>query len=189
MNKHESILLLACAALFFLAGCAKQQRYEATEQICIPDLEKQQAMQIAQDILGKMHFTIDKADTEQGLIRTNPLPGAQFFEFWRSDNVGTHNRYQANLQSIRRTAELNISQEGEKLCIGCDVKVQRLALPEHQVSSTAQAYQMFSQSIPSMQMLKLYPEQEKGIAWVDLGEDAELATEILKRIEKQITQQ
>ena len=171
----------------FLAGCAEQQQFKAVEQIFVPDTSKAEAMQAAEDVLGKMHFTIDKADAERGLIRTRPLPGAQSFEFWRSDNVGAFNSAEANLHSIRRVAELDIARQGGQLYIGCNVKVSRLSLPERQISSSARAYQMFSQSSPAMQMLELHPQQKKGMAWVDLGNDTRLATEILKRIENRLT--
>jgi len=170
------------AVIFFLAGCAESQRYEVTEQICMLDTSKAGAMQAAEEVLGEMHFTIDKADAELGVIRTRPLPAAQFFEFWRSDNVGSFNCAEANLHSIRRIAELNVSRQGQKLCISCDVKVSRLSLPERQLGGSSRAYEMFSESSPSMQTLKLHPEQKKTMAWVDLGKDTKLATEILKRI-------
>jgi len=189
MNKVKSLSFAACTALLLITGCAETQRFKAVEQIWVPNLEKQQAMEAAEDVLGQMHFTIEKSDLKHGLIRTRPLAGAQFFEFWRSDNVGGFNWAEANLHSIRRTVELNIDRQDEQLCIGCNVKTQRLHLPEHPVSSTAQAYRLFSESRSSMQELKLNPEQQKDMRWVDLGRDVRLETEILKRIEKQITAQ
>ena len=176
--------LMTCALM--LTGCARQQQYEAVEQLCTADLDKLEAMQIAEDVLAKMHFTLEKADYQSGVIRTRPLPAAQFFEFWRADNVGAFNSTEANLHSIRRAVELNIGQEDERLCITCDVQVQRLSLPEHQVSSSARAYRMFSESSPSMQKLKLAPEQKGAMAWISLGKDTKLAAEILKQIEKRI---
>ena len=178
MNKVKSLLLLAYPMFLLLASCAGTQRYEALEQICLPDTPKAEAMQIAEDVLGKMHFTIDKADADQGLIRTRPLPGPQFFEFWRSDHSA-----EANLHSIRRIVELNISQQAEKLCIGCDVKVQRLSLPE--LRGTGREVR----GTGSMQNLNLSPKQKKDMAWLDLGKDTRLETEILKRIEKRIVTQ
>jgi hypothetical protein len=189
MNKFRTVLFVACMAFCLLAGCAKQQQFKAVEQIRVPGTDKLQAMEAAEDVLGKMHFTIDKADTERGLVRTRPLPAAQLFEFWRSDNVGAFNSTEANLHSIRRIAELDISRQGGQLCVGCNVKVQRLSLPERQLSSSTRAYEMFSQSSLSMQKLELSPEQKKSAAWVDLGNDIRLATKILKRIEKQMNRE
>ncbi|GAI80531.1 unnamed protein product [marine sediment metagenome] len=37
-----------------------------------------------------------------------------------------------------------------------------------------------------MQRLELHPKQKKSMAWVNLGSDTMLATEILKRIEKRV---
>ncbi|MHC4572196.1 MAG: hypothetical protein ACYS0C_09010 [Planctomycetota bacterium] len=183
LNKRKS-LFMACVPLLLLAGCAKTQQFEVVEQICLPDMSKPEAMQIAEDVLSKMQFTIDKADTESGFIRTNPLPGAQFFEFWRSDNVGAYNFTYANLHSIRRIVELDISKRDGQLCIDCNVNTQRLSLPDRQVTSSARVYEMFSQSSSLKQKLKLNPDQKKGMAWADSGKDTRLETEILKRIEK-----
>jgi hypothetical protein len=131
MNKAELLCLAVYVGLFILSGCAQTQQREQLEYIYVPDIGKAQAMQIAEDVLGQMHFTIDKADVEQGFVRTKPLPGAQFFEFWRSDNVDASNSLQANLHTIRRTVELGIGRQGkrgsENLCIACDVKVHRLS--------------------------------------------------------------
>lgn len=178
--------LMSCVLV--LAGCAQPQRKVANGQMCVPDIGKAEIMALAEEVLGQMHFTIDKADIESGLIRTRPLSGAQFFEFWRSDNVGPDNSLAANLHTIRRTVELNINQltpEGQAgpFCIRCDVRIQRLSLPERQVSSTARAYEMFSRSTSTLQRLSLNPQQQKNMAWIDLDNDVLLAEEILRRIE------
>ena len=101
---------LSVVSCLLLAGCGgNQQQAAQAEPICLANVQKSQAMQIAEDVLAKMHFTVDKADAERGLIRTRPLAGAQFFELWRSDNVGAFNSAEANMHSIRRTVSLDIS--------------------------------------------------------------------------------
>ena len=177
--------LLSWALSLFLAGCA-QQHAEVADQIRVPDIGKAEAMQVAEDVLAKMHFTIEKADDTTGYIKTRPLAGAQFFEFWRSDNVGSASSLQANLHSIRRTVELDIGKRDEELRISCDVHVQRLFLPERQIGSNARGYEMFSTSSPTIQRLRLDAKQRSDMAWVDLGKDKQLATEILKRIENRL---
>jgi hypothetical protein len=139
-------------------------------------------IEIAEDVLAGMYFTIEKADAQNGLIRTRPLPGAQFFEFWRSDNVGADNTLAANLHTIRRTVTLDISQQDQELRIGCEVQAQRLSLPERQVNNSARVCEMFSLSSPSLQRLKLNPEQKREMVWTDLSNDTRLEAEILKRI-------
>jgi len=184
MNTSKSLLFMACAALIFLAGCGKQQQYEVIERVCVPDVRMLAALATAEDVLVKMHFTIDKVDAKEGFLRTRPLSGAKVFEFWRKDNVGAFNVTEANLHSIRRTAELNISRgrEDQQLCITCDVKTERLSLPKGRTGSSSQSAGVFSKSKSSMQKLKLGDEQRKVMSWVDLGSDARLATQILNRI-------
>jgi len=181
--------LLTC--LLTLVGCAKQQRYATIDQISISNIDKTESMQIAEDVLAKMHFTIEKADYENGIIRTRPLPGAQFFEFWRSDNVGVSNTLEANIHSIRRIVELHIRQKTEDrqqktedenltsdicpptsvLCIDCNVQVQRLSLPIPRKSD---------EPLPNENLQEL--TRTAGAEWSDLNKDTKLATRILKRI-------
>ena len=179
-----SCALVICALV--AAGCGQQQKKAITGPMLVPDIGNAESMDIAEDVLAKMHFAIEKADVPSGYIRTRPLAGAQFFEFWRSDNVGSENSLQANLHTIRRTAELNISRQDGQLQIGCDVRVQRLSLPERELGSNARAYGMYTRSSPTLQKLRFDAAQVKGMAWIDLGSDTELAAEILRRIERRI---
>jgi len=185
MSKIKS-LISACAAVLILAGCGGQRQFEAVEQICVPNIEKAAAMAAAEKVLSQIGFAVDKIDQEAGVLRSRPLAGGQFFEFWRKDNVGGANAAEASLHSIRRTAELNINQQEGRLCISCDAQVQRLSLPEQQINSSSQMAGIFSKSSESKQRFKLNRQQAKGMAWIDLGRDGLLETEILKRIEKQI---
>jgi hypothetical protein len=180
VRRQKSVLcpLFSVLCVLMLAGCAQKQKYETVEQIYVPDMDKTEAMQIAEDALAKMHFTIEKADYESGIIRTKPLPAAQFFEFWRSDNIGAYNAAEANLHSIRRIVELHISQQDTKLSIDCDVQVQRLNLPVSRESG---------KRLSSQRPARL--TRITGATWTDLGKDAKLATKILKRIQKHIVDQ
>lgn len=187
MNKlKSSSLFTACAALLFLVGCAEPQRNETVGQICPPGIDKQKAFRIAEDVLGDLHFSVAKSDANLGFIKTTPLTAAQFFEFWRKDNVGSFSSAEANLHTIRRIAELNINQQDTQLCIRCRVNTQRLRLPEREISSRARIYDLFSESGSSIQRLKLNPEQKQDMTWTDLGNDDKLATLILKQIENKI---
>ena len=145
-------------------------------------MDKPAVMQVAEDVLAEMHFAIEKADANSGLIRTHPLSGAQFFELWRSDNIGAFNWAEANLQSIRRIVEIRIGRKDKDVSVNCVVLVERLSLPEQEVSSSSRAYQMFSTSTSSMQKIRFSPQQQAGMAWVNLGQDKPLEEEILKRI-------
>ncbi|MHC4912860.1 MAG: hypothetical protein ACYTE5_07635 [Planctomycetota bacterium] len=183
MKNIGTLLFTACAAFWLICGCAKEQQFTAVEQICLADKGKAEAMAAAEDVLGQMYFSVEKSDVENGYMRSRPLIGGQFFEFWRSDNVGAFNWSEANLHSIRRIVELEITEQGGQLCVVCSANAQRLGLTEQAVDSSTQAYAMFSDSERSMQRLELNPKQRAGMAWIDLGRDGRLETEILKQIE------
>jgi prophage DNA circulation protein len=200
-NKNRGIYsscwyaLIVCSLI--AAGCAQKTSPPLSVRLMDSDLYVEQGrdvhkadlMEVAKDVLGEMYFTIEKADVNVGLIRTRPLPASQFFEFWRSDNVGLDNTIAANMHTIRRTVTIDISGQGRQLSAGCRVQVQRLSLPERQVSSSARVYGIFSQSSPSLQRLMLNPEQRRKMAWIDLGRDSRLEAKILKRIKTRILQQ
>jgi len=179
--------VLALAALVLPLGCAGQgQAYQPEEPLHLDGVSRTETMQAAEDALSRMHFVIEKLDAEQGIIRTEPLRGAQVFELWRSDNVGLRNTAEANLHTIRRAVELRIMEEQGRVSVDCSVRVQRLSLPENEAASISQAYQMHSASTPSVQQLQLTPQQRQGMAWIDLGQDRALAASILERIEKRL---
>ena len=186
MNEIRILLLLALSALTFFTGCSTGP-FQAKEQICAPGYDKSYALETAENVLSKMNFTIAKSDIEQGIIQSHPLRAAQSFEFWRKDNIGQFNTAEANLHTIRRTAQLTASEKGQQICMVCNVRVQRMSLPEKPIISQSQTSAMFTKSGASQQRLKLNPEQKENMTWIDLGRDIRLETEILKRIEKKLT--
>jgi len=186
MNKVKLLLVSVFAVIFLLAGCGGNGRFETIERICVPEAGKGTAFETAQQVLGEMRFRIDKADRGAGYIKTQPLEAGQFFEFWRSDNVGGENNLEANLHSLRRVAELQMNETDGQFCINCRVKTYRLSLPESENGSISRAYETFSKSQSSLQEFQLSDEQKLNMAWIELGDDRKLATVILNRLEKQI---
>jgi len=192
------VFRILCVALPVLAlalssGCAGQPSVSkasgpdiageaSATRICLRGAVQREVVQAAAETLERMHFAIEKLDAEQGIVRTEPLTGAQVFEFWRSDNASAFSALEASLHTIRRTVQLQIGQEAGRVCVDCDVAVQRLSLPENEVASISQVFQMHSRSTVAVQRLELNPQQRQAMAWTDLGTDRELAARILKRI-------
>jgi hypothetical protein len=186
MNKSILNKLLTCSLLFWLAGCAQNKYSQTIDQLCPQTTDKAQAMSAAEKVLSDMHFHIEKFDVDAGYIRTAPLSGAQSFELWRSDNVGSFNSTEAGLQSIRRSVEINAAVQADRLCLDCRVSSQRLSLPQNQTAMDQQTVMTRQQK--DVKKLKLSHEQKMTPTWTDLGRDNQLETEILKRIEKQLAE-
>jgi len=183
MGKTILNKLFTCSLLLCLAGCAENKYVKTTDQICPAGAAKADAMAAGEQVLGEMHFAIEKLDSETGYIRSYPLAGAQTFEFWRKDNVGSFNRSEADLHSIRRTVELNVNQQTGQLCINCKVTTQQLSLPQSQTNTDQGTLTEIRRSV---QKLKLSPEQKTNLIWIDLGRDNQLETEIINRITRQL---
>ncbi|HSV26509.1 MAG TPA: hypothetical protein VLH60_01335 [Sedimentisphaerales bacterium] len=162
-----------------LQGCACSPAAAGPERWCMAAADRLTAMQAAEAALVNAGFQIDKYDVEAGLIRTHPLGGAQFFEFWRGGNADMCSLAEASLHSVMRTIELTFDEAGGQLCIVCEARVMRLSLPERNVSGTAGVYAMFTRSSPQLMTLRFDAEQQKHMAWVDLGLDGNLARKIL----------
>ena len=179
--KTTKLLSVTVVLFVLLAGCARQQQFEAIEQVCVRGVDKAQAMRTAEAVLAKMHFKIDKADVEQGIISTHGLTGGQFFEFWRKDNAGEFNQAEANLHNICRIVQVDVTQQGADVCLACVVKTQRLSFSEASVGDQVNITDRFAPQLSHNQDLKLGLRKK---AWLDLGRDARLETKILKRIEE-----
>lgn len=188
MVKMRILYLITPAVLVFAQGCAGPQEFQAKQQVCTGTLERIRAMKIAEDVLASMYFRVEKSDFDRGYIRTKPLPGGQFFEIWRADNLTPRDTAEASMHTLRKVVQLNFVQTAGRLCIDCDVRIQRLSLPEREVNSTAKAYAMFSESLSALQKVKLSAKQKKDMAWLELGDDPRLETEILNRIENGIAE-
>ena len=184
MNIRKYIFAVAMAAV--LAGCSSQQ-VAAPGPLSVAGANKTRVMSVAEDVLTRMRFTVEKADTEKGYIRTRPLRGGQLFEFWRKDNASAAQLAEANLHSIQRTVELNITESDAGVQVKCDVGVRRLSLPENDHVSRSRAARMFTASSTSLQRLTVNPEQARQMEWIELGPDPALETRILQMIQRRIT--
>lgn len=183
-----SALFLAWSAAMLLVGCAQTRRAAETPQaLTVSGVTVAQAMEEAVTVLRGMHFGIQNADA--GVITTVPLTAAQFFEFWRSDNVGLDSTLEANLHTLRRSVRMDFAETGDGgVRIRCTIRVQRLSLPENEVASVSQAYRIHSQSTPTMQRLALNPSQKEAVTWIEMGDDPALAAEILGKVARNTKQ-
>jgi hypothetical protein len=189
MINIKYISLIAVVLILYLSGCAPTQQITVDEPLILPDADKDLAMHAAQDVLSEMLFFIEKFDPQAGVIRTKPLTAAQFFEFWRQDNVGTQTAAQANLHSMQRIVLINVSERDNNICVECQVQVRRLSIPEKEFASISQAANMFTTGSTSLQKLEINDDQQEKMAWVDLGPDHALEHKILTLIQKRISKQ
>ena len=179
----KAYLSFTIGGFLFLAGCANNNNPETIDYIsnwC----EKSFAMKTSQKVLTKMNFPIEKFDIEEGYIRTKPISGSQIFEFWQKDNVGLFNTVEANLHTIRRVIELDLSEIGGRTKISCNVKTYRLSIEESETAKISESPALFSANAQSsLEKLEL-PDGRKR--WIELGNDEKLSSLILEEINKRL---
>lgn len=192
--KRTLLFVIACMIGLAITGCKKQMqaetamlaaKTESISRICLTGTNKITALQAAENVLARLNFSIHKLDIESGYLLSKPLRAAQGFEFWRRDNIGKFNTAEANLHTIRRTVEINITEEAQQLCITCNVAVQRLSLSDYGQSQRTAKYDRYSEGKVDfgVQELELQAEYK---TWIDLGNDDKLATVILKQIDSRL---
>ncbi len=185
----DQLKILTTGVFFTLAcmggsGCRTSSPDAPADVTLTRTCSQAEAFAAALDVLKAMHFKIDKADSQTGTIRTRPLRGAQWFELWRRDNASARSFVEANLHSLRRTATLQISTEGDEARIHCRVRCESLSVPSRTVTSSSQLYHIITDSETMMQRLEFSEAQERTMEWIDRGHDATLQNRILARIER-----
>lgn len=180
--KNITILIMVGLLLLLFAGCSRPQQVVSSDSVCLPQVSVDKAMDAARTVLEKMQFSIEKYDPDVYYIRTRPLSGGQFFEFWRQDNASGYDAAQSNLQSIRRIVEIEATPYANRTCLECRVYVQQLSLPETPLKSTHRMANSFTNSSATYQTLQLDRGQVQKMEWLDKGLDRELEQKILNKI-------
>jgi hypothetical protein len=181
----NGFLLIVGVLAALAGGCARVKMMQA-QPVCIEAVSQDKLMRACEKMLVAMQFQIEKYDEENGVIRTRPLRGKQFFEFWRSDNAGGFNAAESNFQSLQRTVELTFEMQPPRICVKCEVNTQRLSVPEEPIRGYYYASGLYTGSGTSRQRLTVKERQQGEIRWIDLGRDEALEQKMLAKIQRMV---
>ncbi|MBM4104583.1 MAG: hypothetical protein FJ263_11175 [Planctomycetes bacterium] len=180
--KNGFLLIMGVIAAW-AGGCTRVKMVQA-QPVCIEAVSQDNLMRACEKMLVSMQFQIEKYDEENGVIRTRPLRGKQFFEFWRSDNASGFDAAESNLQSLQRTAELTFETQASRVCVTCVVDTRRLSVPEEPIRSYYEAASLYTGSGLSRQRLNIKERERGEIRWIDLGRDEALEQKLLTEIQR-----
>jgi hypothetical protein len=116
----------------------------------------------------------------EGQLLTRPLVGATIFEPWHGDSANAYERLESTLQSIRRTAKVQVTPDPRGFLVRVMVlkEVEDLA----QVSPGTGAANFRNDT-----SLERFPvvegEHPTDLGWVPLGNDVALEQEILAKLQ------
>lgn len=186
--KKVLIFFSAIVITGVLGGCASQGRTGPTDPLCLADSNAVRTMEAASVVLRSIQFQIEKYDEEAGYIRTRPLSGGQFFEFWQHDNASAYAAAQSNLQSIQRIVEIEVYPNGSSTCLRCSVQVMQLSVPEKPIGGMIMLPRTLTGVSQSNQTLIMSPARAEQVQWLDAGHDHALENSILRKINKKLKQ-
>ena len=186
--RHASVLCAALAAGAWIGGCANQPLPPAAAVQATGDAEFNAVWSSAERVLRQWRFVIDRADRRAGVITTFPMVAQYWSEFWRRDGVAARDRAEGSLHALSRQATVTVRRAGQaegppaKWAAVVEVRTRRSNRPTPQVTSVADAYEMFQAAEAEP------PRRAEGFAapaadvWSDLGRDKRLEQILQQRI-------
>lgn len=154
--KAFAFVIAALIAGLAVSGCIQQKQHLAPPQpVTLTDPATTQAVywfdqpaeariesdnfdalvKTIETILRDYCFVIDRVDYRLGLITTEPLVGAQFFEPWRRDNQTMDDVINSSLATHRRLVRVKITRDGDRFIAEPKVVMERAAQVEQRVTN------------------------------------------------------
>jgi hypothetical protein len=179
---------IALALLGILVGCAAPSRHTGTTRdpvaVVAPGFDA--SFDACLDVARSLHFVVERQDRRGGVITTEPMTGAQWFEPWRRELRTNFDVAESSLSTVRRILRFEIEREGESFRITPTATVQRLVLLESRISNAALYRIVHRPGDP-----RNTPEADRGVAlpstyWYDVGRDEQLEMALARGIEERL---
>jgi len=179
MIQRIGLAMVLAAAM--AAGCARpaaavRDNPEILAGIS-PDLVKKTALRV----LMELRFTLEYPQMNPDRVTTEPLTGGSWFEFWRDDTVGSQQRAESSLATIRRTATVIVTPRDGGSQVLVKVTKQRLTAPNTAPQSIGESVNLYDRRETDLvRQNDLAPDRYQ---WLDKGRDQVLEQVILERIQ------
>jgi hypothetical protein len=146
------------------------------------DAQFDQLWETTADVLRAHNLWPDRQDRAARVMTTLPDTSPSWFEFWRPFPTSDFGRLEANIQTVRRQAEVRFAPTPSKqeYELSVRVDVERYCLLERQATDAASAFQIFGAKLPTAEG-RTEPRQS-GAYWQPLGRDGTMELALLDRI-------
>jgi hypothetical protein len=177
--------LLVSVTVFLATGCQAPPQPEGitrTDVLADSQDEVNRLWEATESTLIRHFFTPDRRDRSAGLITTMPETSAAGFELWRPQPTPAYYWWEANLQTIRRQAEVRIApiEDTGQYELQVQIDRYRYRLPERQVDNAAAALRLYGGRSPTLTG-EMAPAERSGY-WIHLGRDAPMEQKLLAAI-------
>lgn len=144
-----------------------------------------------EDVARDYLFKLDRVDYRSGLITTQPLVSAQWFEPWRQDNRTPRDVEESSLATIRRTIRFEFRKRPDLSWeVTPKILVERQSIAERRITAVTQYRSVFATQ-RGRDRAAGSREADAGIVlpgkyWYPLRRDADFETVIARAVEKRV---
>jgi hypothetical protein len=215
MNARFAIcdLRFAIALGAFLAGCIGQPQHPASTQpatagdpattqpsywlnqpangaVTSTDFSKLWAT--CETVARQNYFKLDRQDYRLGILTTQPLVSAQWFEPWRQDNRTFADVQESSIATIRRTITFQFTRVDDNTWqVAPKVLVERQEISEKRITSVVLFRNVFTEPIATHNQQHGTAESDVGIIlperyWYPLRRDPQLEQFLTEAIQKKM---
>lgn len=144
-----------------------------------------------EDVARDYLFKLDRVDYRSGVITTQPLVSAQWFEPWRQDNRTAKDVEESSLATIRRTIRFELRKLPDLSWeVTPKILVERQAIAERRITAVTQYRSVFATQ-RGRDRAAGSREADAGVVlpgkyWYPLRRDAEFEKVIAAAVEKRI---
>lgn len=190
-------VLVIAIALSALAGCANRpQKAAATTgpttaptaaDNIVTAASFERLWEAAADVARDRMFTIDRRDFRGGVLTTEPLTSAQFFEPWRRDAITSEAVAESSLATIRRTLRFEFTAHDDgTFSVEPHVLVERYSAAERRLTSAMMYRSAFRKTTATGTR-----ETDRGVQlparyWYRIGNDPALEADLAAAIRRRI---
>jgi hypothetical protein len=184
MNTFKHI---ACVIMLisWASGCTPVQRdgdlmvrdFSVSDQAQLNDL-----LDTCEDVLRDQGFRIDRVDRRAGVVTTHPETSKHFFEVWRKDVANNYDFWEASLNTIRRSVEIQAEPDlvkGEAR-MTLKVKRERFSAPDRQFNNSIAAFQFYGDALPSVSTGERVTRADDE--WIEDGRDLAMEELLINKI-------
>ena len=173
------------AAMLFAAtnGCATIQNYgvPVSNPLFIRANNHDEAWERTVDVVHDYLFEIERENKLGGVLETRYKTGASLMEPWHADSVGTDNRLESTLQSIRRKAYVSVTPVDGGYLVGVEAHKE---LEDVAKAANLQGAATFLDDNILQRDLNAVVGQATPSGWIAKGRDEALEQSMLKSIHR-----
>lgn len=176
--RDRSACLLALLLAATLSGCASFPGRQASvsNPVFVQANNHEEAWERTVDVVHDYLFEIERENKLGGVLETRYKTGANLFEPWHRDSVGSRNRAESTLQSIRRKAFVSVTQVDGGFMVGVEAH-KELEDVARAANSTGPA--TFLDNSPLQRDLNPVVGQATPSGWIPRGRDLALEQSML----------